>query len=105
MLPSFLVWLANLGQALVPVLSMVAYWPQWRKIIRERSSGSISLVSWGIWTVSSAVALFYAVVQVLLTGQGWALVFSTTLGLVFVIATLVLSIQFRPRPGEAERAA
>ncbi len=92
--------MANAGQAAVPFLSLVAYVPQWIKICRTRTSGAISLRSWLIWTLSSVLALFYAVVQLLLNGRGWALVFATASGLAFVVTTLLLVIWFRPKgPG------
>jgi len=90
------IWLADAGQAAVPLLSLAAYLPQWIKICRTRTSGSISIRAWLIWTLSSVLALFYAVVQLLLNGRGWALVFATGAGLAFVVTTLLLVIWFRP---------
>jgi len=86
---------ADLGQAAVPFLSLVAYLPQWIKLHRSRTSGTISIRSWSIWTVSSILAVFYAVVQLQVTGRGWALVLSSALGLLFVVFTLVLVILYR----------
>jgi uncharacterized protein with PQ loop repeat len=90
-----LVPLANFGQALVPLLSLFAYLPQWRKLLVGKSSGSISASSWALWTLTSFLALFYAVVQLHVTGFGWALVFSAALGLLFVLVTLLLVLRYR----------
>ncbi|MGA1205018.1 MAG: PQ-loop domain-containing transporter [Opitutales bacterium] len=86
---------ADLGQAAVPLLSLVAYLPQWIKLCRGKNSGSMSMRAWTIWTVSSLLALFYAIVQLQVTGRGWALVLSTGLGLAFVVVTLLLVVRFR----------
>ncbi len=86
---------ANICQALVPLISLLAYVPQWIKLLRTKSSGSISLRSWCAWTLSTAFALFYAVVQLLLNNRGWALVISSALGLSFVLGTLILVVRYR----------
>ena len=86
---------ANVCQTAVPLLSLMAYIPQWGKLWRTRSSASISTRSWCVWTVSSAFSLFYAVTQLSLNGRGWALVLSSLLGLCFVVATLFLVLRFR----------
>ena len=89
---------ANICQAVVPLISLLAYIPQWNKLWRTKSSESISMRSWCAWAVSGSFALFYAVVQLLLNGRGWSLVLSTSLGLIFVLHTLFLVIKFRHRP-------
>ncbi|MEZ5502715.1 MAG: PQ-loop domain-containing transporter [Halioglobus sp.] len=81
---------ANFLQSCIPLLSLTAYLPQWQKIIRSRSSRDISLRSWLIWSLSSAIAVFYAVVQYHNTGHGSALVFSSTALMVFVFITIYL---------------
>ena len=86
---------ANLCQIAVPVISLSAYLPQWLKLYRTRSSAAISVRSWAAWSVSTAFALFYAVVQLQQTGSGWALVVSSILALVFVLFTLFLILKFR----------
>lgn len=86
---------ADIGQAAVPVLSLVAYLPQWIKLQRGKNSGSISIRAWTVWTLSSILAVFYAVVQLQATGRGWALVLSSGLGLLFVVVTLVMVIRYR----------
>jgi uncharacterized protein with PQ loop repeat len=88
---------ANICQAAVPLISLLAYVPQWAKLLRTKSSASISTRSWCAWTVSGAFAMFYAVTQLLLNGSGWALVVSSSLGLAFVLCTLFLVIRFRHR--------
>jgi uncharacterized protein with PQ loop repeat len=97
MVPEPLVHLANLLQLSVPVLSLLAYLPQWAKLMASRDSGAISIRAWAIWTLTGLFALNYAVVQLLLNGRGWALVLSSGVGLLFVAATLVLIVRFRPR--------
>lgn len=96
---------ANVCQSAVPLISLLAYAPQWIKILRTRSSASISLRSWCAWTVSSSFALFYAIIQLLLNHRGWALIVSTGLGLVFVISTLILVVKYRPPVASSAGAA
>lgn len=94
-------WLdtASVAQFLVPLLSLTAYIPQWRKLLRTRDSGSISLVSWCLWVVSYSIAVFYSTTLLLVTGHGLALVVTTVLGLCFVLFTVTLLLRFRPRGG------
>jgi len=86
---------ANILQSCIPLLSLSAYLPQWHKIVTTRSSRDISLRAWLIWSCSSSIAVFYAVVQYRVTGQGIALVFSSTVLLVFVIVTACLVVAYR----------
>jgi uncharacterized protein with PQ loop repeat len=95
-LPESLIEAADACQFAVPFISLSAYLPQWTRIVRTRSSAAISARSWAAWSFSSAFALFYAVVQLLRNGTGWALVLATSLGLVFVLFTLYLVLRFRP---------
>jgi uncharacterized protein with PQ loop repeat len=95
--PETVVHAANVCQIAVPFISLTAYFPQWTKLFRTKSSASISIRSWCVWTVSSAFAVFYAIVQLLLNGRGWPLVLSTSLGLVFVAFTLVLVVRYRDK--------
>ena len=81
---------ANFLQGCSPLLSLFAYLPQWRKIIANKSSRDISLTSWLVWLISSAIAIFYAVIQYQVTGKGTALIFSSVLVLIFVIITVCL---------------
>jgi len=77
------------------LISLIAYLPHWAKILRGRSSGAISSRSWAAWSLSSLLAVFCAVIQLQVTGRGWALVFSTVLGLGFVLFTLILVVRYR----------
>jgi uncharacterized protein with PQ loop repeat len=86
---------ANFLQGCSPLLSLFAYLPQWRKIIANRSSRDISLTSWLVWLLSSAIAIFYAVIQYQVTGKGTALIFSSVLVLVFVFITVCLIALYR----------
>lgn len=87
---------ADLGQAAVPLLALLAYAPQWIKLWQCRSSATISIHSWCIWCLSGIIATFYAVVQVAVNGNGWVLVVSTILTLIFSLFTLLLVVRFRP---------
>jgi uncharacterized protein with PQ loop repeat len=90
-------WLtvAGAAQSCVPILSLCAYVPQWRKLLQTRSSGSISLVSWYLWAGSYSIATLYSTLLLLVTGKGWPMVAATSLGLSFVLFTLVLLLRFR----------
>ncbi len=86
---------ANFLQGCSPLLSLFAYFPQWKKIIANKSSKDISLTSWLVWLLSSAIAIFYAVIQYQVTGKGTALVFSSIVVLIFVFITVVLIAVYR----------
>jgi uncharacterized protein with PQ loop repeat len=97
MLSEFVVTSANLCQTAVPFIAVSAYLPQWIQLVRTKSSRDISLRSWCIWTLSSLFGLFYALVQLLLNGRGWPLVFSTTISLASVLFTVSLVFRYRPK--------
>jgi len=86
---------ANFLQGCVPLLGLFAYFPQWKKIVANKSSKDISLTSWLVWLLSSAIAIFYAVIQYQITGKGTALIFSSVLALVFVFITVCLIALYR----------
>lgn len=86
---------ATFLQASVGVLSLIAYLPQWKLMYAAKSSRNVSLSSWAIWSISSVIATFYALVQVLANGRGWALVFSAGSNLLFVLITLCLIAKYR----------
>ncbi len=86
---------ANFLQGCVPLLGLFAYFPQWKKIVANRSSKDISLTSWLVWLLSSIIAIFYAVIQYRITGKGTALIFSSVLALVFVFITVCLIALYR----------
>jgi len=92
-----LMGIAGVLECCVPVLSLAAYIPQWRKLLVARNSESISLISWVIWAVAYVISVFYAVVLLQVTGFGWPLVATTALGLCFVLFTMVLVWRFRPQ--------
>ena len=89
---------ANFLQSCVPLLSLSAYIPQWRQLLKTKSSGDISIHAWLIWSLSGSFALFYAFVQYQITGKGAALIFSTTSALLFVMVTAFLVFKYRKRP-------
>lgn len=82
-------------QFCVGFLSLLAYIPQWKLMYTSKSSSNVSLGSWAIWSISSLIATFYALVQVMANGRGWALVFSASSNLLFVIVTLTLIAKYR----------
>ncbi|MBL4796301.1 MAG: hypothetical protein JKY50_02685 [Oleispira sp.] len=86
---------ANFLQGCVPLLSLIAYIPQWQKLVKTQSSEDISLKSWMIWTVPTFFAAFYSIVQYQVTGNGGALVFSAVLGLLFSLITVYLIFVYR----------
>jgi len=95
---------ANVCQLSIPFISLTGYLPQWIRILRTRSSDAISLRAWGLWTVSAAFAVFYAVVQLLVTGRGWPLIISSTLALGSVLVTVALVMIYRSKPRPAAPA-
>lgn len=90
-------WLkvAGAAQSCVPLFSLCAYIPQWHKLLKTRSSGSISLVSWALWACSYSIAFSYSSLLLATTGRGWPMVSSTFLGLLFVLSTMLLVWKFR----------
>ncbi|MBM5570583.1 MULTISPECIES: PQ-loop domain-containing transporter [Deefgea] len=86
---------ASYLQFCVGLLSLLAYIPQWKLMYSTKSSRNVSLGSWAIWSISSLIATFYALVQVVANGRGWALVFSASSNLLFVIVTLCLIAKYR----------
>jgi uncharacterized protein with PQ loop repeat len=90
-----LVTVANVLQSCVPLLSLTAYLPQWRRLAVTKSSKDISMHAWFIWCFSGAITLFYAVMQYLVTGQGTALIFSSATALTFVVITAYMVFRYR----------
>jgi uncharacterized protein with PQ loop repeat len=86
---------ANVLQSSIPLLSLSAYFPQWRKLIVTKSSKDISLRAWLLWTVTASFSCFYAVVQYLVNGRGVALIFSTATSVAFILATVYLILIYR----------
>lgn len=86
---------AGFLQSAVPVISLIAYLPQWKKLVDTKSSKDISLRSWSIWIVSSSISLFYAIVLFRYTGKGMPLVFASAAGLAFVMITAFLTARYR----------
>ncbi|MDA0989201.1 MAG: PQ-loop repeat-containing protein [Verrucomicrobia bacterium] len=95
MVSDMVVTCADIGQSIVPVIGLAAYIPQWRKLLRSRSSENFSMRAWLLWACSGTLTLFYAIVQLRLAGRGWPLVFSALVGLLFIMFTIVLLIKFR----------
>ena len=89
--------IAGILQAAVPVISLIAYLPQWKKLVDTKSSKDISLRSWSIWVISSSISLFYAASLYQVTGKGIPLIFASTAGLLFVLITVYLTARYRNR--------
>ena len=90
-----IVIIANFLQGSIPLLALFAYLPQWKERIANKSSRGMSLTSSPVWLLSSAIAIFYAVIQYKVTGKGTALIFSSALTLVFVFVTVCLIALYR----------
>lgn len=50
-----------------------------------------------LWACSYSIALTYSSTLLLVTGRGWPMVITTSLGLCFVMFTMVLVWRFRKR--------
>ena len=87
--------IAGILQAAVPVISLIAYLPQWKKLVDTKSSKDISLRSWSIWIISSSISLFYSIVLYKVTGKGIPLIFASSAGLLFVMVTVYLTARYR----------
>jgi uncharacterized protein with PQ loop repeat len=94
--------IANLMQSSIPVLSFTAYVPQWLRLIKTKTSGSISLHSWFIWGISACFGTFYAAVQLDITGRGWPLLISCIATLIMISFTISMIIYYRPAPHKNE---
>ena len=92
-----LMLVAGTAESLVPLLSLTAYIPQWRKHYPTRSSGPLSMISWVIWALSYAIAVFDSIVLLIVTGRGWPLLVTTLSGLLMVLYTIILIWRFRDR--------
>lgn len=93
-----LINVANLCQAVVMPICLSAYVPQWITLLRNRSSEDISLKAEMLWAGGSLLSVFYALVQVLEFGTGYALLFSSLVNLLCLSVTIVLICYYRARP-------
>jgi uncharacterized protein with PQ loop repeat len=94
----WLINVANLMQTSVPLLSLFAYVPQWKKLMGTRSSNDISLSTWLIFVTSALFQAIYALVQWQINSQSWPLLVSTISTLLCVIFTVGLIIRYRRKP-------
>jgi uncharacterized protein with PQ loop repeat len=97
MTPQNLLNIAGFLQTVVPVISLIAYLPQWKKLIDTKSSKDISLRSWSIWVVSSSISVFYALALYQVTHKGIPLIIASIAGLLFVLVTVYLTARYRNR--------
>lgn len=95
--PKAVITIADVLQSSVPFISLVAYIPQWRKLIATRSSKDISLRAWLLWSLTASFSCFYAIVQYLANGRGVALIFSTATSFTFIVSTVYLISIHRKR--------
>lgn len=93
----YVVLAANLLQVSVPLLTLVAYVPQWVRLFKTKSSEDISFSAWALWAVSTGIGMFYAIVQLMVNGQGWPLVISATSSFSFVVLTLAMVAYYKHR--------
>ena len=78
--------IADVLQLAAGVIYLIGYLPQMLRLYRTKSSRDMSLAAWLMWNLASSFGLFYAVVQLLKTGSGWPLIFTT--GLCFVLSVV-----------------
>lgn len=90
-----LLGLSDFCQSFTVLISLSAYLPQWQQMYKNKSSQNISLSAWIIWSISACLSLFYAVVQLTAHGTAYALVFSSTMSLLFIAATVILIVRYR----------
>jgi len=90
--------LGDLCQQFTILIAFIAYVPQWRSLLKKRSSYHVSLQAWTLWTVSGALALIYAIVQNIAHGMAGALLLSTTANFLCLIITISLIVLFRKSP-------
>jgi uncharacterized protein with PQ loop repeat len=93
----FILNIANLLQASLAGVTLFAVLPQWLQIRRSQSSSNISLLSWFVWSAASLISVFYSSCQVVVLGNGYALLMTTLVSLVCNLYTVYLIIAFRSR--------
>ena len=93
MTESGFLFFADVCQSLTIVLSLVAYFPQWRRFYVNKSSANVSLRSWYLWLVGNIFSWIYACTCFVLIGACGMLLVTNTLAITFNIVTLGM-IQF-----------
>lgn len=89
---------ADTAQALTVVFSLLGFVPQWIKTLKTKSSEGVSISSWSVWALSSALGMFYAIVQYNTFGIAWTLLITTSLGMIFNLMTIVFFLYYsKPR--------
>ena len=97
MLSEMTVLLANFLQSTIIIISLTAYLPLWLAMVRRRSSEGVAAGAWCMWMASASIALFYAVVQLVLNERGWPLVATSVFNWVMNVVTLYLIYRFRQK--------
>ncbi len=87
--------IADLCETITIFISLGAYLPQWRMMIKNRSSQNHSIVAWLIWLFSGFLGLFYAIVQYINSPSSYVLVFSMSANMLFVLGTLLMVAYYR----------
>lgn len=95
---------ANILQLSVIAISLVAFIPQWRRILRTKSSEGISHCTWYLWNVATIFGFIYALINYHITGWGMSLIVATGVNVVFrmITLTLVIIFQVKSRATESE---
>jgi len=83
------VWVAYIG-SLAAACTTLCWVPQALKIIREKQTRGISLITQAVFTVGLALWLIYGI---LLTN--WPLMISNAVTLVFALLILILKVRYR----------
>ena len=93
-----LLWFGEICQALITPICIWAYVPQWRTLIRRKSSDDISLGSELLWGFASCLSLTYATINYLSFGSGIALLCTTVVNIACLGVTIGLISRYRRQP-------
>lgn len=87
--------LADVAQLLTIGITLSGYFPQLLRLYRTRSGKELSILTWLLWTVGNAMALFYGAVHYLFDHCCLPLVITTGLNFAFCFATTATILWFR----------
>lgn len=77
----------------ITIVGFISYIPQIVRLIKQKSSEDVSVVTWVIWTVNSALYLLYLHLSEV---TKW-LIFSQTVEVILIFITLLTVLFFRFR--------
>ncbi|MCB1676760.1 MAG: PQ-loop repeat-containing protein [Halioglobus sp.] len=86
---------ANILQLSVIAISLLAFVPQWRHILRSRSSEGLSHSTWYLWNLATIFGFVYALINYRITGWGMSLIVATGVNVIFRMITLSLVLIFQ----------